>query len=812
MVQLMKLGASGRTMTAAQFTTSFGEEARSSGETGFGQDRRASCLILAILAASAFHAARAWDQDQFWKYVADAVTTMAGAAALFWIGRRDTLSERRLPPNLAAALLGFLVFPVILEVGLRSLIAQGDAVEVVLLICLRNAALGTAALARRRPQARCSCIFSGFLTLFAVSISDGRAVYVPASMFAAVGLWSLMGAYWDRLQAKSAVESRRQLPLKIGVLGALCTVLAAAGALLAGTHHELFALPGFMPTSGGKHGSDPYARQGIGDGDMLAAAQEQAMTFGPVDSAQFLESQMPSLYDMLDDRYGEPTVKPKKKLQRAVALSGKDAVSRLQNASSSKRSGREFAASRRKSGHRSSQPKGTESDALIYVLGPVPVHLALETYDTFDGASWIHEAAPPPQTRLAMNAKGKQPWLEFQASPAEWVLARERHAVKIINLKSDRYPSPPLLTALSIDRVNRADMFGWSKDGVLAIEGQESIPQFTVVHLVNNVLGLEPVRAYAIPASARVQNEAFLKVPEVASVDEAKRLADLWTRDVPPGWRQVEWIVERLRSEFLRDDAATAPRGCGDVVGHFLKERRGPDYLFATTAAVLLRLHGYPTRLVTGFYADARRYDRRAGQTAVVKEDTHVWLEVALGQETWIPVEPTPGYEPPRMVLTWSESAWMLGARVAAWAAAHWPSVLALFGLAIFAVWKRHPILDALAWLVWRAALCGGPRRAVLATMRLLECRAWLAGCSRPHHRTVSAWYGRWLPAESAAAETVRQVMALFDWVLYAPQAGDEAPLPAIKVKQMCRTAVRVASLRTMRARRLGESFSEARC
>ena len=216
-----------------------------------------------------------------------------------------------------------------------------------------------------------------------------------------------------------------------------------------------------------------------------------------------------------------------------------------------------------------------------------------------------------------------------------------------------------------------------------------------------------------------------------------------------------------------------------------------------------MRLRGYPTRLVTGFYADARRYDRRAGQTAVVKEDTHVWLEVALGQESWIPVEPTPGYEPPRMVLTWSESAWMFGARVLAWAAAHWPFVSALFGLAVYAVWKRRPVVDALAWLVWRAALLGGPRRAVLATMRLLECRAWLAGCSRPHHRTVSAWHGRWLPAESAAAETVRQVMALFDWVLYAPHAGDEAPVPAIKVKQMCRTAVRAASLRTMRTRRL---------
>jgi protein-glutamine gamma-glutamyltransferase len=803
----MTLRAPGDAMTAA-----LQREPRPSGKTHFGPDRRASCLTLAILAAATFHAARAWDHDQFWKYVADAVTTAGGAAFLVWLGRRDTPTERRLPPNLAAALAVFLALPVVLEVAMRAWIAQGDAVEVVLLFCLRNAALGTAAFARRRSQARSSCIFSGFLTLFAVPIAIDRAVYVPASLFAAVGLWSLMGAYWDRLQAKSAIESRRQLPLKIGVLGSVCTLLAATGALLAGTQRELFALPGFMPTSGGQHGSDPYARQGIGDGDMLAAAKEQAMTFGPVDSEQFLESEMPSLYDMLDDRYGEPTIKPKKKLQRAVALRGNDAVSRLQNTSSSKRSGREFAAARRKSGNRSTKPKATESDALIYVMGPVPVHLALETYDAFDGATWTHDAAPHPNVPLEMDTKAEKPWLEFRASPAQWVLAHERHAIKIINLKSARYPSPPLLAGVHIDRVNRPDLYGWAEDGVLEIEGQESIPQFTVAHLVNNVLGSDAVRKYALHEGGNPRREPFLRVPEVASLEEAKRLTDSWTRDVAGAWPQVEAIVQRLRGDFMRDEEAPAPHGCSDVVGHFLKVRRGPDYLFATTAAILLRLRGYPTRLVTGFYADERRYDGRAGQTAVLRDDAHVWLEVEAGQGTWIPVEPTPGYEPPRMVLTWSEYAWLLATRGFTWAKANWLFVSGLFGLALLAIGKRRRVLDAMAWLAWRAALLGGTRRAVLATLRLLECRAWLAGCSRPGHSTLSAWHGRWLPAQSPASDAVSRAISLFDWVLYAPRAADEAPVPAIEVKQVCRAAVRVASLKTMSDRRFGAGPFKARC
>ncbi|HEX4070892.1 MAG TPA: hypothetical protein VHX68_06965 [Planctomycetaceae bacterium] len=143
--------------------------------------------MLAVLAAVTFHIARQWDDDQVVKYVVDLIATVVGASCLFWIGRRDPLNAPHLPRQFAGA---------------------GDALEIVILVCLRNAALGTAAFARRPAQARLSSVFSGFLTLFSVSISDGRAVYIPAGIFSAIGLWSLMGAYWDRLQGKLAADRR----------------------------------------------------------------------------------------------------------------------------------------------------------------------------------------------------------------------------------------------------------------------------------------------------------------------------------------------------------------------------------------------------------------------------------------------------------------------------------------------------------------------------------------------------------------------------------------------------------------------------
>ena len=49
----------------------------------------------------------------------------------------------------------------------------------------------------------------------------------------------------------------------------------------------------------------------------------------------------------------------------------------------------------------------------------------------------------------------------------------------------------------------------------------------------------------------------------------------------------------------------SSQRTRSDAVEYFLFEsRRGPDYLFATSAAVLLRSLGYQTRVVSGLYAD----------------------------------------------------------------------------------------------------------------------------------------------------------------------------------------------------------------
>jgi protein-glutamine gamma-glutamyltransferase len=762
-------------------------------------DRRMSCLVLAAIAAGTFQVVRRSSREHWSNVVAELIATSLGFAALYWASRHDDDARPRPSAWLAFALAAFLGLPIVVETSLRTLTGDGEAFELVLLAGMRNAALGSAVLAHRRGFALASYLFSGFLTLFCIAIEDGRAAFPPAALYAVVGLWVLMAAYWERLQGHVAVECHRQTPLRLGVLGGVGVFMVIAASLVAGVRSELVVMPGFFPTSGGQHQSDPYARQGVGDGDMLVAARQQAMSFGPVESGMYLESEMPSLYDMLDDRYGEPLTKARRS-GRAVALPGKMSSDRDQTPSESKRSGREFSTVRRKTARTSKRPHGTESNALFYVKGTVPLHLALERYDAFDGATWYHEAADKSAPPLHMDETNDNPWLEFTAAPTHWVRRIERHAVKIINLRSTRLPSPPLLGSIHIDRLNRLNLFRWTPDGVLEMYGRDSIPQFTVIDLVNVVLSTDVVPRRGPPYLCRDDNALWTRLPEIPALAEVQAVAAAWCEGVPGGWSQVEAVIGHLRSDFAHDHDALAPPNCRDVVGHFLRERRGPDYMFANTAALMLRSLGYPTRCVSGFYADPKRYDGRAGQTSVVGDDAHVWLEVAIANGVWVPVEPTPGYEPPRMARTYREMAWDVLAGLGNSIRAHWGLALGAVTLAFIGGWRRRSLLDALACLVWQGRLLGGPRHSVLATLWLLEQRARRAGCGRPRERTLAQWHGpRLLAPGPQSAGPNLSLIQLFDWVLYAPQRAIDCPVPTMEVRRVCREAVRSASLAAMR-------------
>jgi len=743
---------------------------------------RGDALLLALLAGATLTLARteaAWNPTSM---AIRACCELVGTIAFSMVLCRRAKSISQARGFTAICIVAAIVYPFAAEFVLRRFIGGSEPFELLMLTSLQLTAVVSAVFSQLPRLGGRAVLLSSFLLLFTTTIASNRATLVMAGIYGVLVLWWLMGTYWERLAGAfvaSAVE--RRIPVRVSVIGGIVVILLSLAAIIGTTAGAAIALPGFLPTSGGMRWHDPNARSGVGDGDAMVAAKDEAMSFGPIESELFLDSDMPTLYDMFNDTYGDPP-KPKKKQERNIGLAPSEVKETEQRIAKTERSGREFSAVRRKVERKPRPLDDRKAPAMMYVVGRVPLHLALERFDTFDGREWTHSGDTEARAPIQLKTRNDTPWAYLMRVGSSSIhRGVESHAVKFINLKTNRFPSPPQLTAIHVDKVDQSDFFGWTDDGVACMPVREHIPQLTVVHVRSQGVNLEPIREATLQLAAKNPNR------------RAKGLLHEWTRNVPRGWRRVEAVVDRLRTDFVHDPRAPAPDDCPDVVAHFLHAKRGPDYLFATTAAVLLRELGYDTRLVTGFYVRGQRFDHRAGQTAVLAEDVHVWVEVRIGAMHWVAIEPTPGYEPPRESLTWRQWATMVLVTIAAWVAGHAAGLLAGFVLIMLLYVTRCTWLDALAMGVCRFMGLGSVRARLLWTIRLIEWRAWLTGRSRHRRSTVAARYGPLL--NDVPAHVDPGLTAFLNWtdrLFYAPSGLD--PAHHIDIDAACRSATTICT------------------
>jgi hypothetical protein len=200
--------------------------------------------------------------------------------------------------------------------------------------------------------------------------------------------------------------------------------------------------------------------------------------------------------------------------------------------------------------------------------------------------------------------------------------------------------------------------------------------------------------------------------------------------------------------------------------------------------------------VVSGFYADPKKFDARSRHTPVERRDVHFWTEVYIGGGMWQTLEPTPGYEvllPPPGV----------GERIAAAALAVWRFLgehltASLIGLVVLAVaWARRiVILDALHTAIWRLTIGNDPRLVIVRTLRLLDGRCRWTGRARPAARTPAGWFLQRVALEPAERETIVRFFDLADWAAFGP-ALERCPrnCTADAVYDVCRTALDVGSI-----------------
>lgn len=760
---------------------------------------RLDTLLLVLIAGVALIMVRA---DAAWNPASMAVRAVSELTMVVVVALVLRRRARSLPMAgglVAIAVCGVGLYPFLAEFALRQFAGGSEPPELLMLTSLQLASVVLAVFSCVPRLGGSAVLLSSFLLLFVTTMSSTRSLLVLAGVYGVMALWWLMGAYWDRLAGvfvASTVE--RRIPVRLSVLGGTVLVLIPLVAIVGTAGGAGIALSGFLPTSGGTRGHDPHARAGVGDGDAMVAAKEDAMSFGPVESELFLDSEMPTLYDMFNDMYGEPPT-PKKKQERNIGLAPGQVQETERQIAKTERSGREFSAVRRRVERKQQMLDDRTAPAMLYLVGRMPLHLALERFDTFDGRVWTHSGERQERPPIRIETHSDRPWANLMrvgSSPIH--CGFEPHAVKIINLKTNRFPSPPQLTAVHVDKVDRLDFFGWSDDGVICMPVRDHIPQLTVAHLRSQCVNLESLRER--PTGA---NQSLVAEQQEGSLPHE------WTRNVTGDWRQVEAVVDRLRTEFVYDPLAPAPEDCPNVVDHFLRTQRGPAYLFATTAAVLLRELGYETRLVTGFYARRDRYDHRSGQTSVLANDGHVWVEVHAGGGTWVALEPTPGFEPPRELLTWRQWAMLMADRCAAWLLNRLGSIFAAAALVALLIITRRSWLDAFARGVCRLLGLRSTRARLAWTIRLIEWRAWLSGRTRSSRSTVASWYA---PLIQAVPDDNRPLFTEFltwtDRLLYSPTEFEVVPYMAID--RACRSAVSVCTCKRI-ASTLIQSTGSAR-
>lgn len=645
-----------------------------------------------------------------------------------------------LPLAIGPIVLGSVLWVVVIELVRRQVWSLGHPLEVLLICGFRNVALVLAAFSVWSRVERLGGAASLFLMLFAVMAGDDPFLYFVLFAFTLIGSWWLMSRYWNSLAGRMADETRSNRPLRWFVVLPVLMVATVLLVPLSGrTATE--ALPGVLSSSGGTGEFSPYARSGVGNGDMLVAGTKDVQSFAPIDDAPFMDSEKPSLFDVYNEVYDEPT-KPRDQ-DRAIALPPQVLQDIHRHLADSKQAGREFSTLRKSTAKRRSRVENRDTDALFFVAGRTPLHLRLEVYATFDGITWYPDSTPGPTTPLTMRTIDDQPWLDLiptkttRNRESELLLATpETHALKIAQLETNRIPSPPELLGVHINSVDRVDMFDWAADGVLKMH-RRKLPSMTVIHVLSRAFDLAGLEDASAPATGMIRHR---QLPESFHVQQIGRLAKRWTEGSGYGWPRILRIIERLRTDFEHDHDAKPPADVISPVSHFLKTRRGPDYQFATAAALMIRSLGYPARVVSGFYVRPDKYDSRSRHTPVHAEDAHFWVEVYHSDGVWVPLEPTPGYEllgPPPGLWEVVETT-VVG--VGVWLADHRWFVLAMIVTGCV-LWRfRRRLTDGceLAW--WRLRPFRTPQAELIATWNLMERRWRRYGHTRPVGLTATRW------------------------------------------------------------------------
>lgn len=140
----------------------------------------------------------------------------------------------------------------------------------------------------------------------------------------------------------------------------------------------------------------------------------------------------------------------------------------------------------------------------------------------------------------------------------------------------------------------------------------------------------------------RIRLAPYYQLPPTVT-ERTRRLARAWVGEATGTYEVLKRIESHLKHAYRYNlDIPPFPPGV-DTVDHFLFESpRHEGYCehFASTMAVMGRLMGLPTRLVTGYLPG--QFNPFSGFYEVRTSDAHAWVEAFFPDAGWVPFDPTP--------------------------------------------------------------------------------------------------------------------------------------------------------------------------
>ncbi len=656
--------------------------------------------------------------------------------------------------QLNLVVLAAFILPQVIEPIRRAISGEGYPLELRIMFGLSNIAIVMGALSRIIAFQRVACIISLFLILFASVIDSSLIVVLLMIIHGSLGgiwLWANhraeFGAYSIvPVDGERSIRGKRNRLLVLGFgvfFGILVMALLAA---FVGPSRVILPLWEFFPTSGGTGDMDPFARDGIGDGDEQMAGGNPNST-GNVDTDIFLDSPLPSLFDMQNDMFGEP-YKPKDQ-QRTIAIDGQtNAKEGEKPPADSQRIGRDFSTVRNSPNTPKRDPGDQESRAIFEVEGRTPLHVRVLAYDLFDGKSW--------NSRL----DGKQREGEFINGGEDWMIPAmhsmalepemlETHKFRLTKSTGLLVPTPTRMTKFRIKKVGDSSLFAFSQPGIVKMS-QRTVPSGITITTQSR---LYPRDYHPLPSSVEFPLRDTFPGTKIKVDAEILELVRKWKKDPNFVSDPVDYISKYMVSNYIFDPTADfvfeeKNEGPTNEIRHeglskFLFEtKRGHSYHFATATANFLWLAGYETRIVNGFYVAPKKYDYLTGMTPVNREDLHFWTEVCLPGGEWYLVETTPGFYPLVSKVPFYKFA--LGQALMlmqnAWEK-RWFGV-SFVGFIFVCYIYRYFLFDFFIFQIWKIRRGNDMSTTVKSAISILEWRARWAGFPRPVGMTIRQWLG----------------------------------------------------------------------